>query len=460
MKIRVDLDDDFYARGFDAETDIYSKRELASRLTRLYANLDHGTVSILDGRWGVGKTVFARQWKQELSQNGIACIYFDAFAADYVESPFRAVAAAFVRAAKSARANDEKTYAKFLSATAKAAKAIAAPSAKMAVKAVTLGLVGSAEIAEFKDVAEAAASGLGDISEEAVKSLLEEQVEDEAHFEALRTSLAALPKLLSKTLNDSAGDEVKTEKKCDTLVVIIDELDRCRPDFALGVLEVLKHFFRADHVHFVLVTNLEHLHLSVRKRYGVGRAAGEYIQKFYDFIIPFESPQGFSSLTVAGAYTRRLLEAMLHGAETNDGRYLIDEVAEMVSAYNLTLRQAQRVSANVVLAQIDFQKRIYRPGILIALMAIIKALEPRLFSDIKMKKIDSDRVVNFVKKAKWQSDYKSERLISLIIYHTDSSITENDEAYKGYSGELFHYNFSSRLDILPYIANSIIDSFG
>lgn len=43
------------------------------------------------------------------------------------------------------------------------------------------------------------------------------------------------------------------------LVVVIDELDRCRPDFALTLLEIVKHFFAVPHVHFVLGVNLREL---------------------------------------------------------------------------------------------------------------------------------------------------------------------------------------------------------
>ena len=68
------------------------------------------------------------------------------------------------------------------------------------------------------------------------------------------------------------------------LVIVIDELDRCRPDFALSMLEILKHLFHVPNGHFVLGVNLTALEHSVRARYGTGLDAGRYLKKFYNLI--------------------------------------------------------------------------------------------------------------------------------------------------------------------------------
>lgn len=459
MKIRTDLPDDFYDNGFTRETDPFGKSDLAERLTNLYGNLAHGTVSILDGRWGIGKSVFARQWQHHLESRGIPCIYFDAFAADYVESPFRAVASAFVRAAKDAKQPDDARYDRFLTATAKTLKIIAAPIAKMVVKAGTLGLVSSSEIEGLKTAAEDVASGFGDISEEAVKAMLEEQAGDEASFAELRKSLADLPELLAKKLDDQGrtGEDIETGSR--SLVVIIDELDRCRPDFALGVMEVLKHFFRAERVHFVLVTNLNHLLLSVQKRYGVGDTAGEYLQKFYDFIIPFEGQQPESHITSAGLHAQRLLNMMLIGANNTNGAELIRYVIEIVNALDLSLRQSERIVINVVLAQIDFSQITYMSGLLVALLAAIKADDPAMFADIKKSRLDTDRLKIFVHRGNWTDDFLKNNLSDIISFHMDSHIDLQDNKFKRYQAEMSG-RFTSRLIVLPYLANNVIDRFG
>ncbi|WP_158000023.1 KAP family P-loop NTPase fold protein [Sphingomonas elodea] len=350
MKIRRDLDESFFDNGFNDTNDVFQRGDLARRLTGLYENLEQGTVSILDGRWGTGKSVFARQWKFHLEARGVPCIYFDAFAADYIDSPFRAIATAFVREVQAVRSSEREFYEKFVSALSKAAKSIAAPTAKFAVKAVSFGLIGAAEIESAKEITDEIASGLGDISEASVKAMLEEQANDEANFRALQVSLEQLPSLLSKPVKGLEKDESETP-----LIIIIDELDRCRPDFALGILECLKHFFRARRLHFVLVTNVNHLLLSVQSRYGVGDAASEYIQKFYDFLIPFEVGGRSHGMSRTGHYAVNLLKE-LTGESRGEALEIFSEVGYIVSAYDLSIRQAEKIVITFILARIDFKK--------------------------------------------------------------------------------------------------------
>lgn len=71
------------------------------------------------------------------------------------------------------------------------------------------------------------------------------------------------------------------------LIFEVDELDRYRPDYALPVLEIIKHFFNIDGVHFVLGVNLKELQNSVRARYGTGNDGDRYLQKFLHVQVPF-----------------------------------------------------------------------------------------------------------------------------------------------------------------------------
>lgn len=460
MRIRQEFTEEFFSKGFTPENDHFQRASLANRLTSLYKLLEQGTVSILDARWGSGKTMFARTWKYHLENHGVPAIYFDAFATDYVEDPFRAVASAFVRAAKEARAHDSDTYDHFLDAASRALKAIAGPATKIGVKALTLGLVGASEVNEFKALADNFSSDFGEISESAVKAMLEDQAKDEENFKALSESLGSLPGLLAKKLRSSVERNGDSDEREPSLVVIIDELDRCRPDFALGILEVLKHFFRAHRVHFVLVTNLEHLLLSVNKRYGVGDAAGEYIQKFYDFIIPFEERPNHRRTSSSAEHASRLLNSMLNGANTRNAYDLIEIVKEIITSYDLSLRQAERVVINLLLAQVSFDNGTYRPNLLVAFLTVLKAVEPTLFRDIKRNRLSYSRLKDFVESGRWSESGFSENLLRVIRYHSDPNVDANDAEFSGFGRQHWNFNFESRLDILPYIANSVIDRFG
>ena len=82
-------------------------------------------------------------------------------------------------------------------------------------------------------------------------------------------------------------DEIKVEK-ANKLVIFIDELDRCNPQFAIKLLERIKHFFDNDEFIFVFSTNLNELQYTVKKFYGEGIDGYLYLDKFFDlqFTLP------------------------------------------------------------------------------------------------------------------------------------------------------------------------------
>ena len=66
------------------------------------------------------------------------------------------------------------------------------------------------------------------------------------------------------------------------LIVAVDELDRCRPSYAVELLEVAKHLFAVDHVVFILAVNCEQLAHSVKALYGSDFDAEGYLRRFFD----------------------------------------------------------------------------------------------------------------------------------------------------------------------------------
>lgn len=72
------------------------------------------------------------------------------------------------------------------------------------------------------------------------------------------------------------------EGQYDKLVVFIDELDRCRPSFAVELLEIIKHYFNNDKVIIVLSTNLSEFQYCIKQYYGDGFNGWKYLDRFID----------------------------------------------------------------------------------------------------------------------------------------------------------------------------------
>ncbi|WP_255494562.1 P-loop NTPase fold protein [Agarivorans sp. Alg241-V36] len=66
------------------------------------------------------------------------------------------------------------------------------------------------------------------------------------------------------------------------VVVLVDELDRCRPTYAIEMLEVIKHFFSTKNFVFVVATDTEQLCHSIKAVYGNDFASLQYLKRFFD----------------------------------------------------------------------------------------------------------------------------------------------------------------------------------
>src|SRR5690606_34703090 len=76
------------------------------------------------------------------------------------------------------------------------------------------------------------------------------------------------------------------------IVFIIDELDRCRPDYAVSVLENIKHLFSVKGIVFVLSIDKEQLGHAVCGVYGSEKMdSNEYLRRFIDVEYSLPAPE-------------------------------------------------------------------------------------------------------------------------------------------------------------------------
>lgn len=82
--------------------------------------------------------------------------------------------------------------------------------------------------------------------------------------------------------------------------VLIDELDRCRPNYAIELLEGVKHLFDVRGICFCISTNLDQLCESVKGVYGAGFDSHKYLKRFFafEYVLPDPSDHAFARLLV------------------------------------------------------------------------------------------------------------------------------------------------------------------
>lgn len=79
-------------------------------------------------------------------------------------------------------------------------------------------------------------------------------------------------------------------EKGERLIIFIDELDRCKPSYAVRLLERIKHYFAHDKITFVFSVNINELQHTVRKHYGNNFDGARYLERFFDLRVPLPAP--------------------------------------------------------------------------------------------------------------------------------------------------------------------------
>ena len=76
----------------------------------------------------------------------------------------------------------------------------------------------------------------------------------------------------------------------ERLIIFIDELDRCKPSYAVRLLERIKHYFENDKITFVFSINSNELQHTIKKHYGNEFNATKYLDRFFDLRITLPPP--------------------------------------------------------------------------------------------------------------------------------------------------------------------------
>ena len=123
------------------------------------------------------------------------------------------------------------------------------------------------------------------------------------------------------------------DEKEERLVIIIDELDRCKPCFAVRLLERVKHYFSYDKVTFIFSVNMDELQHTIKHHYGNKFDAFRYLDRFFDF--RYMLPQ------------INLMEYYRSNNFFNGGYYYEKVSSKVVKVYNFQLREIQRYRSSI-----------------------------------------------------------------------------------------------------------------
>ncbi len=234
-------------------------------LSSLIASTTNYFVLSINADWGSGKTTFVKLWQTYLKkEKAINSIYFSAWEDDFSKEPLISILGEIKKYIDD-NFKDDPEKAKIFNEV----KTFGYKVLKRGVPAVLKGITGG--IVDFDKGLEDA---MGAIAESAAKELIDNYSKDKEITQKFKESIK---ELLSKI------DGSKP------FVIFIDELDRCRPLYAIELLERIKHIFGIDGLIFVLSIDTKQLSESIKSQYG-NIDATSYLRRFIDMEYKLNNP--------------------------------------------------------------------------------------------------------------------------------------------------------------------------
>ncbi|HFT5239806.1 TPA: P-loop NTPase fold protein [Yersinia enterocolitica] len=264
--INLDSDITFSSR------DEYKRKGIAEKIINIITSDIDTSPMVIDGSWGTGKTEFCYKLINLLNESNpkYKTVYVDAFNEDHTDSPILTVLAAIVTLLP--KAERPALIKKALPALRFGVKTALKAGAGWVLRQNTDNL-GEEFQEAIKETSNAAIDGT-------IETLLEDHIDSEKNIKTLKIAL--------KEISD-----------INPIVIFIDELDRCKPSFAISILENIKHVFDVENVNFVLVTNTQQLQASINHIYGQSVDAKRYLDKFirFSFTLPdYYKKDGYNNI--------------------------------------------------------------------------------------------------------------------------------------------------------------------
>lgn len=282
------------------QEDLFSRREEAEELVAYIESLAERTnfrgdkesyVIAVDGKYGEGKTFFLRRMAEHLSLNHPVA-YVDAWADDIADEPMTAVAATLQASLNGFLQDDQirTKFERFLSASGELLKITSAGLARRAAGLVftSVAVEGIEELLNGRET-----SMVSEVAPDTVS--LGEGLDSDLTRDLPRLDATKLMKnkIIEFNLRKDAVSEMRRSlaeivsslNHVDVfapIVLIIDELDRCRPNYAIKVLEEIKHLFDVKGVIFILGMYGDQLEKSISSAYGSNFNGKSYLHRFVD----------------------------------------------------------------------------------------------------------------------------------------------------------------------------------
>lgn len=318
----------------------------------------------LNAEWGAGKTWFIKRWYMELKAH-YPTVYIDAWQQDFSDDPLLTVISSIIDQLKMIAGKENPIPEGMRQRLLGLFKVGGKLALKAAIKKAGL------EEDDF--------SLEGEEANQLVDALCSNQKE---RYESIQYLKQEIRQWVEGAVALGNGELDYPA------FILIDELDRCRPSYAVEMLETIKHIFDIPKVAFVLATDTEQLQHSVKAIYGEGFNAQHYLSRFFHrrFILNSDSLKNFIENELV------LLSVNLDGIWPcfKKNASLTDFVTMMFEHFSLNLRLTTLVldRLKIVLLSYSDERKLNLP--LLLFLISLNEVDTNFYNDVVNFRLDVD----------------------------------------------------------------------
>ena len=362
--------------------DKLEREKYVESLTRLIQTLEQPFVLSINGGWGTGKTTFVEMWHKYLHSQGHFCLFFNAWENDFADDPLAAIIAEIGETIESRKELKEEAKT-ILRGLKKAGVPLIKNVIPIIVRAVLRKVADDKATGEIRDIVEQ--NGI-DATYVALpdKDPIKDYRDQKRFVKKFKDELGNFVNVVSGI----QSNEVKPP-----VVFFIDELDRCRPTYAVELLERIKHLFNVPGILFVLSLNFDQLAHSIRSLYGEKIDAEEYLRRFFDLQVnlPEYDPVRYINYLWE---KYNLQQVVIRGNNYKENIASVLGLCRHI--FNMSIRDLQQIFTEINVALRVTPKTSLFPAEIIVFLFCLRAYEPEMFKKFVDGDLDAEELLKWI----------------------------------------------------------------
>jgi len=357
------------------EHDCLSRSGDVENLSLLLRNMTSPIVMSVNAPWGHGKTTFLEMLCADLKLNNCKSVFFSAWETDFANDPLLAFLGEISQEINALISGDKEKNQAWDSAK-KAGTHILKKGIPAIIKLGTAGIIDAEKILED----EAAR-----LSESLSKDLIDE-------YSKNKGAIFEFKENLRKVLTNKNGES-------ENLYIFVDELDRCRPTYAIELLERIKHLLDIEGLVFILAMDKEQLSHSVKAIYGNEFESKGYLKRFIDieYALPNSELDAFiDKLYQTFAFDHFFEKRKKYRAFQYDYDRLKNVFKLIAKAKRYSLREIEQLIARINLVIHSTNEKTYIYPALLTFLITAKDSSPELYRDFINPSATPEKAIDYL----------------------------------------------------------------